>query len=273
MLLITSTVVPVLATPTTYGCSGNKVNKTSWPSDVNLDVAITTDYVNGYDDHGLRIREFNLTQDVYAYFQISAPDTNGLYLTQKWWYDNGTGLKFEWSYSMVATGHYTGYAVWTWWAIGGDYGKGIGRIEFLVNNVSFGYTNYYSDGGNSPPTTPTITGNTSGKAGTSYQYTFIGTDPDGFKISYYVDWGDNTFTNWTTPTASGAPVKLAHTWTAKGDYTIKCKVKDLIETESDWETLTISMPCSYDRPVTQVLKLLFHQFPYAFSVLRHLLRY
>jgi hypothetical protein len=273
MLMTVSTVLPVLGTPIRSGSSGKKDSATSGTSAVNLDVAITTDYVNGYDDHGLRIREFNLTKDVYAYFQISSTDVNGLYLTQKWWYNNGTGLKFEWSYSMTVDGHYTGYAVWTWWAIGKDYGKGIGYIEFLVNNVTLGSTNYYSDGGNSPPTTPTITGNTSGNKKTPYTYNFTGSDPDGFKVSYYVDWGDNTTANWTTFTASNVPIKLTHTWTTKGTYTIKCKVKDLIETESDWGTLSVTMPCSYETPKLPFFELFFQRFPNAFPVLRQLFGY
>ena len=76
-------------------------------------------------------------------------------------------------------------------------------------------------------------------------YTFMTTDPDGFEVSYLVDWGDNTTTEWTAFSDSGNAIKLSHTWTAKGDYTIKCKAKDRIEKESDWGTLSVSMPCSY----------------------------
>jgi hypothetical protein len=272
-LMTVSTALPVLGTPTSYGSSGKKNSTTSGISAVNLDVAITTDYVNAYDDHGYQVREFNLNQDVYAYFQISSTDVNGLYLTQKWWYDNGTGLKFKWSYSNTINGHYTGYAGWTWWAIGKDYGKGIGYMELLVNNVTLGYTNYYSDGGNSPPNTPTITGNTSGNIKTPYTYTFTGADPDGFKVSYYVDWGDNTTINWTIFTASNVPIKLVHTWAAKGTYTIKCKVKDLIETESNWGTLSITMPCSVKVPASPIWEKLFQRFPHAFPILRQMLGY
>ncbi len=55
-LMIAGTVLPVLATPTSYGSSGENDSTASGTSAVNLDVAITTDWVNGWQDHGLRIR-------------------------------------------------------------------------------------------------------------------------------------------------------------------------------------------------------------------------
>ena len=241
-LMIAGTVLPVLATPTSYGSSGENDSAASGTSAVNLDVAITTDWVNGWQDHGLRIREFALNGSVWAYCEISSDDLYGLYFTQKWWYDNGTGLEFKWDWSWTIEEHWTSSATWSWWQIGLDYGKGIGVIETLVDNVSLGYSNWFSVGGNTKPTTPTITGEANGKVDTSYEYTFMTIDPDGFEVSYFVDWGDNTTTEWTAFSDSGTAIKLSHTWTAKGDYTIKCKAKDRIEKESDWETLSVSMP-------------------------------
>ncbi|MGF3554673.1 MAG: PQQ-binding-like beta-propeller repeat protein, partial [Thermoplasmatota archaeon] len=46
------------------------------------------------------------------------------------------------------------------------------------------------------PSAPDINGPTSGKVGTSYEYTFKSTSPLGRDIYYYVDWGDNTVTDW-----------------------------------------------------------------------------
>ena len=56
---------------------------------------------------------------------------------------------------------------------------------------------------NNPPNKPTITGNSSGKPGTEYEYTFVSTDPEEDEISYYIDWGDNTSTGWTRTLPSG----------------------------------------------------------------------
>jgi hypothetical protein len=269
-LMITSMSFLVLAAPTTYDFSGRQNPVTAKTNAVNLDVAITTDWVNDWQDHGLRIREYALDGSVWAYSEISSDDLIGLYFTQKWWYDNGTGLEFKWAWSWTIGEHWTSSATWSWWQIGLDYGKGIGVIETLVDNVSLGYSNWYSVGGNSPPETPTITGETDGEIDTSYDYTFTGTDPDGFQISYFVDWGDDTTTEWTTFSDSSDPIILAHTFTSKGDYTITCKVKDHMEKESDWGTLIVTMPYSYN-PFQQFFELLFQRFPNAFPILRQLL--
>jgi len=152
--------------------------------------------------------------------------------------------------------------------------------------VVLGHTNSFGHGGydawllklsileNNPPNKPSKpTGSTSIKVGTSYTYETSTSDTEGDPIYYWFDWGDNTTTEWTAFSNSGAPVKLSHTWTAKGDYTVKCKAKDLIEKESDWGTLTVSMPCSYTIPFMPFWTKLVERFPNAFPLLRQLLGY
>jgi len=85
-----------------------------------------------------------------------------------------------------------------------------------------------------PPNAPEIDGQTSGKPGTSYDYTFTSMDPDGDQISYYVDWGDNTNTGWFGPFASGTPQNKSHTWSTQGTYTILAKTRDVYGAESNW---------------------------------------
>jgi hypothetical protein len=271
-LLIASTALPVLGAPVAYGSSGKKDYVPSGNRAVNLDVAITTDWVDGWQDHGLRIREYPLNGSVWAYSEISSDDLYGLYFTQKWWYDNGTGLEFKWDWSWTIGEHWTSSATWSWWEIGLDYGKGVGIIETLVDNVSVGYSNWYAID-NTQPEKPTIDGKTTGKVKTSLEYTFTGTDLDGFKVSYLVDWGDNTTTEWTTFTDSGVPITLNHTWNKKDTYIIKCKVKDLAENDSDWATLSVKIPCSINVPSFPFWEKLLQRFPHAFPLLRHLLGY
>ena len=95
-----------------------------------------------------------------------------------------------------------------------------------------------------PPTSPTITGQASGKPGTEYTYTFVSTDPDGDNIKYCIDWGDNTGEVCIGPYTSGVEASAKHTWSEKGSYTIKAKARDVYGAESDWATLTVSMPKS-----------------------------
>ncbi len=123
---------------------------------------------------------------------------------------------------------------------------------------------------NSPPV-PTITGPEKGSPEKTYKYTITGTDPDtGDTVSAYIEWGDNTTTDWTAFHASGEAFFVTHTWAAKGTYTVKVKVKDDHGAESDWATLTVTMPTSYEN-ANPFLHWLFQHFPNAFPVLRQLL--
>jgi len=121
------------------------------------------------------------------------------------------------------------------------------------------------------PETPSITGDESGHIRRKYDYTIVSTDPDNDNISYYVDWDDGKFTDWTTPTPSGKAITLSHTWQKKGTYTIKTKARDEHLMESGWGTLTVTMPLSYEPPHFQFIYWLLERFPHAFPILRHIL--
>jgi len=95
---------------------------------------------------------------------------------------------------------------------------------------------------NDPPNKPSITGETNGDVGTSYDYTFTASDPDGSIIWYYVDWGDNTNMGWIGPYSSGQQLTLSHSWSNKGTYNISAKAKDPYGAESEWGTLEVTMP-------------------------------
>jgi PKD domain len=124
---------------------------------------------------------------------------------------------------------------------------------------------------NSPPETPTIDGPTSGNSGTVYKYTISTTDPDGDDVYYCVNWSDDPGEACLGPFASGEKVTITHMWTEKGTYTIKVKARDSYDAQSDWATLTITMPCSYDKLIPHFMESLFQRFPNAFTVLRQLM--
>jgi len=126
---------------------------------------------------------------------------------------------------------------------------------------------------NQPPNPPTITGPSEGKVGTAYGYNFTAIDPKCDEVFYFIDWGDTTNSGWIGPYASGEQITRSHTWSTKGTYTVKAKAKDIYGNESDWATLTVTMPCSYNKPMIQFLELLFQRFPNAFPLLRQLLGY
>ncbi len=123
------------------------------------------------------------------------------------------------------------------------------------------------------PTSPTIHGSTDGKVEQPYSYSVNTTDPNGDDVYYFIDWGDNTTSSWIGPYSSGEVITESHTWSEKGKYTIKAKVKDVNEWESNWATLTVTMPYSFNKPIPHYLELLFQRFPHAFPIVRHLLGY
>jgi len=124
---------------------------------------------------------------------------------------------------------------------------------------------------NHPPINLSITGQESGMIGKPYNYSYVAKDPENQYILYYIDWGDGTSTEWATPEKSGLTQKKVHSWAEKGNYLIRIKAKDVFGAESDWVTLTVTMPCSYEKPLSHFLELLFQRFPHAFPLLRNLI--
>lgn len=117
---------------------------------------------------------------------------------------------------------------------------------------------------NYAPNIPKITGPNSGNPDKEYNYIFFTTEPTGDDISYYVDWGDGTFTDWTDFVPSGTSITLTHTWEKIGTYSIRAKAKDTAGAESDWGTFEVTMPKNmfFHRPILLwLLERLIERFP------------
>ena len=113
---------------------------------------------------------------------------------------------------------------------------------------------------NDPPVKPSIDGETSGKAGVSYPYTFETNDPEGLQVWYYIEWGDGSNTGWIGPYDSDEAITESHSWSIQGNYIIKAKAKDIFDAESDWAEFPITMP--RDKSTNNMLLLsLFERFP------------
>jgi len=121
---------------------------------------------------------------------------------------------------------------------------------------------------NAPPEIPIIDGPPNGNVGTSYEYGFTSTDPNGDDIAeYIVEWGDETGETITGPFASGTEATASHTWSEQGDYVITAKAKDVYGLVGPEGTLTVTMPRT-----RATYNSLFLQFLERFPILRHLLR-
>ena len=119
-----------------------------------------------------------------------------------------------------------------------------------------------------PPSKPTITGLVKSTVRQKHNYTISSTDPEQDNISYYINWGDGQITDWIGPYMSGEEIIQTHIWTKRGTYIIQVKARDGHGLESDWGTLTVTMP--YEPQFPFILWLL-ERFPNAFPILRYLL--
>ncbi|UCD13397.1 MAG: PQQ-like beta-propeller repeat protein [Thermoplasmatales archaeon] len=124
---------------------------------------------------------------------------------------------------------------------------------------------------NSPPETPTISGETNGKVGESYWYTFKTNDPDNNPVSFYIEWGDGTSTGWTREWASGENAYYKYSWSEEGKYTIRCKTKDIMGEESDWAYLEVTVPFNKQMSTFPWIHWFLERFPWTFPILRQLL--
>ena len=82
---------------------------------------------------------------------------------------------------------------------------------------------------NSPPDTPSPpVGPVIGGVNRSYTFTVDGVDdPDGDKVYYQFNWGDEQTSGWLGPFESGVDmVNASHEWTTTGDMEITVSVKD-----------------------------------------------
>ncbi len=130
---------------------------------------------------------------------------------------------------------------------------------------------YLGIGVNTPPDKPTITGQTKGKTNTEYEYIFVSTDSEGDNIEYCIDWGDDSQEICIGPYTSGVEATTKHSWSEEGDYTIKAKAKDTYDAESEWGTLTVSMPKSKTINKPSLLQRLFQRFPFFEEILNQII--
>ncbi|UCF49139.1 MAG: hypothetical protein JSU91_05165 [Thermoplasmatales archaeon] len=95
---------------------------------------------------------------------------------------------------------------------------------------------------NNHPIEPDINGPNNGIIRTEYEYKFSAEDPDGEKIYYFIDWGDDSNSGWLGPYSSGLDIILSHKWNIGGNYIIQARVKDTNNLLSPWNTLEVNIP-------------------------------
>jgi parallel beta-helix repeat protein len=125
-------------------------------------------------------------------------------------------------------------------------GDGIGDSSYIIPGGSsedrYPFMKPYGYPSN-PPSTPEIKGNTEGKPGIEYEFTFVSTDEDDDDLFYKINWGDGTEEE-TAVFSSGVEVTASHIWEERETYIIKAKAFDTYGYESDWGSLEITIPRS-----------------------------
>ena len=132
---------------------------------------------------------------------------------------------------------------------------------------------------NNPPNPPIINGPTSGKIKETYEYVFTLIDQDDdYLTKLLIDWGDGTTTEecWTCGgqlQKNGTEYVVEHTWRKTGSYSIKAKVWDTQNAESDWsEPFSVSMPKNKPIKIMMLIEEL-EPFQKIFILLKNLLKY
>lgn len=96
---------------------------------------------------------------------------------------------------------------------------------------------------NRRPAVPTISGPTSGTAGTSYSFSFQASDPDGDKVRYRIDWDNNGSADQILPATgyvdSNTSQSAPRSWGTPGSYTLKASTQDNRSARSGWTSHTI----------------------------------
>jgi len=186
----------------------------------------------------------------------------------------GSLVSYEWAFGDETTG--TGVQVSHTFTEPGIY------LLTLIVTDNDGYTDTHTiwvsiETENHPPNTPWLIGRRNGENGKEYRYTFWSTDPDGDDVQYYLNWGDDYWfggaAGWLGPYLPGERIVLKKNWTEKGNYTIRVKAMDQYGAKSDWKTLSVSMPISYNTPSQGFWEMLFERFPNAFPIARYLMGY
>jgi len=154
--------------------------------------------------------------------------------------------------------------------IGSDGTVYIGSASTASTGSDYGYLHAFGEWDPTAPEAPTITGETQGYYGESYDYTFVSNDPENQDIRYYIDWGDDSYEEWIGPYSSGEEVVVSHTWDEEKTYTISAKAKDTLDVESPWSTLKVTMPVNQHSYSFPLLQRLLERFPNMFPILRHL---
>lgn len=115
---------------------------------------------------------------------------------------------------------------------------GIGDTTYNIpgdgNKDHYPLMQYYINESSHQPIKPKLNGPTTGLINQEYTFTIDLQDPSVKVLSYYVDWGDEQHDGWIGPYVPGDTISIKHIWQDTGSFQIRTKIKDILNTESNW---------------------------------------
>jgi PKD repeat protein len=169
--------------------------------------------------------EYSFTTD-----PITDPDSDQMYCFWDWGDGNNSGWLGPHLSGQILYASHT-------WTTEGTYGL---RLKLKDDP---GLESNWSDLFNititeyQPPTPPIIVGPDWGIINGKYSFCLNGTDINGDFVYCLWNWGDGNISEWLGPFPSNDTVCASHSWSQKGIYEIRLKLKDEFGTESDWSNL------------------------------------
>ncbi len=124
---------------------------------------------------------------------------------------------------------------------------GFSKDFIRTSHNGFSVLHCFSDININAPDAPKIKGRKIGITDNEYKYTITTTDPNKDDVFYYISWGDGTIDEWIGPYASDEVVTVNHTWSEKGIYGIKARVKDSNGLRGPIGNLEVAIPLVYPR--------------------------
>jgi hypothetical protein len=88
---------------------------------------------------------------------------------------------------------------------------------------------------NRPPGIPLVpAGPDTGYVDSTHEFSTVGSDPNGDSILLQFDWGDGDTSAWSAPVPESTYVRMTHSWSVAGEFSVRARAKDVKELVSDW---------------------------------------
>jgi len=144
-----------------------------------------------------------------------------------------------------------------------DYSGRSENHPYIGEEMAYSFDTIFE---NDPPEITNLIGQTSGKAGVSYEFCISVNDPNQDDLFITWNWGDGDSTGWLGPYEYAEEFCESHIWTSEGTFTISVQVKDIYGAESAVQTLDVTMPRN-----RILINMVYERFPILYTIIKLLI--